>query len=221
MNEHDDVVCQVRDSFSGLHMDLPVEDVLARGRVRQRRRVAGLTGAGAAVGAAVDVTLTLGVPAQTRPGNPPPASPGTAKLAAFSVTSGPGNSTTLMLRKTRQYRLDPGALREALARHGIPALVTVGTFCSSTPRWTPAPGSIVHSAQRANGWAMTVINRSEMPSGTRLSIGLLPSRTPMGLIENGAHFTCRSTPPHPPAAPGPRMSGTKREQAAGRLARKN
>jgi hypothetical protein len=221
MNEHDDVVCQVRDSFSGLHMDLPVEDILARGRVRQRRRVAGLTGAGAAVGAVVAVTLTLGGPAQTRSGSPPPASPGTAKLAAFSVTSGPGNSTTLMLRKTRQYRLDPGALREALARHGIPALVTVGTFCSSTPGWTPAPGRIVHSAQRANGWAMTVINRSEMPSGTRLSIGLLPSRTPMSLIENGAHLTCASTPPRPAAARGPQMSGTKREQAAGRPVRKS
>ncbi len=32
MNEHDDVMCQVRESFSGLRMDLPVEDVLAAGR---------------------------------------------------------------------------------------------------------------------------------------------------------------------------------------------
>ncbi len=30
MNEHDDVMCLVRESFSGLRMDLPVEDVFAQ-----------------------------------------------------------------------------------------------------------------------------------------------------------------------------------------------
>jgi len=32
MNEHDDVICQVRDSFAGLRMDLPVEQVFAASR---------------------------------------------------------------------------------------------------------------------------------------------------------------------------------------------
>jgi hypothetical protein len=43
MNEHDDVICQVRDSFSGLRMDLPVEQVFAASRARRRRRRSGLT----------------------------------------------------------------------------------------------------------------------------------------------------------------------------------
>ena len=42
MNEHDDVMCQVRESFSVLRMDVPVERVFARGRVR-RRRLSALT----------------------------------------------------------------------------------------------------------------------------------------------------------------------------------
>ena len=55
MNEHDDVMCLVRESFSGLRMDLPVEDVLAAGRARrrrQRRRLSGLTAAAAATAGA-------------------------------------------------------------------------------------------------------------------------------------------------------------------------
>jgi len=114
MNEHDDVMCQVRESFSGLRMDMPVEKVFARGRVRRRRRLSGLTAATAATaGAAVAMTLTLGGSAPTRSGTSPPASPGPVTLAAFSVTSGPGDSTTLILRKGA--RLDPSALRQALA----------------------------------------------------------------------------------------------------------
>ena len=48
MNEHDDVICEVRESFSGLRMDMPVEKVFAGSRARRRRRLSGLTAAAAA-----------------------------------------------------------------------------------------------------------------------------------------------------------------------------
>ena len=152
MNEHDDVMCQVRESFSGLRMDLPVERVLARSRVRRRRRLTGLTAAAAAAaGAAAAVTLTLGTPVPTRPATPPPASPGSVNLAAFSVTNGPGHSTTLILYKGKGPRLDPSALRQALAQRGIPALVTVGTFCRSTPGAPAGIGKVVQGSTWPTG----------------------------------------------------------------------
>jgi hypothetical protein len=203
MNEHDEVLCQVRESFSGLRMDVPVEKVFAASRARRRRRLSGLTAAAAATaGAAVAMALTfggpspatLGGPAPTRPGNPPPPNPGSVKLAAFSVTNGPGDSTTLILYKGPKYpQLDPTALREALVRHGIPALVTVGTFCRSTPGAPTGLGQVVHPSTLADGSDVMVINGQAMPSGTRLSIGYFQGHARMALIEDGAHLSCGST----------------------------
>ena len=199
MNEDDDVMCRVRESFSGLNMDMPVENVFAASRVRRRGRRSALTaGAAAAAGAATALTLALGGPGPARSGNPPPPSPGSVQLAAFSVTSGPGNSTTLILHKGPQYRLDPSALRQALARHGIPALVTVGTFCRSGPTASSGTAKVVNPSNRADGSAM-VINGQAMPPGTRLSIGLFPGYTRMLLIKDGAPLSCSSTS-HQPAA---------------------
>jgi hypothetical protein len=200
MNENDDVICQVRESFSGLRMDTQVEDVFARSRVRRRRRLSGLTAAAAATaGAATAMALTLGGPAPARPGSPPPPSPGVAKLAAFSVTSGPGPSTTLVLYKGKGPQLDPSALRQALAQRGIPALVTVGTFCRSAPGASAGVNKVVHASNQADGSNVVVINGQAIPPGTRLSIGLFPGYTRMLLIKDGVPLSCSSTS-HQPAA---------------------
>jgi hypothetical protein len=201
MNEHDDVMRQVRESFSGLRMDTPVEKVFARSRVRRRRRLSGLTAVAAATaGAAAAMTLTLGGPAPTlggpaptRSDSPSPPRPGAVKLAAFSVTNGPGGSTTLILRKGPHRQLDPSALREALAQHGIPALVTVGTFCRSTHGASAGSNKVVHASNQADGSDAIAINGQAMPSGTRLSIGYFRGRIRMALIEDGAPLSCSST----------------------------
>lgn len=198
MNQHDDVICQVRESFSGLSMDTPVEQVFARSRVWRHRRLAGLTTAAAATtaGAAAAITLTLGGPAPARSGNPPPANPasGPAKLAAFSVTSGPGPSTTLTLHKGSRYaRPDPAALRRALARHGIPALVTVGTFCR--PSTGAAAGQTNHLLSPTRSGL--VINGQAMPPGTKLSIGLFPQATRMLIVKDGSRLSCSGTSRQP------------------------
>ena len=202
MNEHD-IMDQVRESFSGLRMDTPVEQVWARSRSRARRRqkLAALTAATAATaGAAVAMTLTLGAPAPARSGHPalgapaPTASRGSVRLAAFTVTNGPGDSTTLILR--RDAPLDPSALRQALAQHGIPALVTVGSFCRSNP----GAAGLDQAAQPstlADGSDVIVINGQAMPSGTELSIGIFPQTVRMLLIETGAPLSCISTPQQP------------------------
>ncbi len=58
------------------------------------------------MGAAAALMLTLGGPAPAHSAARRQPSPGTVKLAAFSVTSGPGDNTTLILsaraRRTRR-----------------------------------------------------------------------------------------------------------------------
>jgi hypothetical protein len=213
MIDQNDIMCHVRESFSGLRMDVPVEDVFARGRLRRRRRLSGLTAATAATaGVATAMTLSLGGPAPARSGNPPPsraASQGAVQLAAFSVTPGPGDSTTLVLRKG--VPLDPAALRHALAEHGVPALVNVGTFCRSGPTAASGTSKVVHPSDRADGSAM-VIDAKAFPPGTELSIGLFPSYTRMLLIKVGAPLTCSSSNDQPAmhvTPPGTHIRGRK------------
>jgi hypothetical protein len=200
MNEHD-VMCQVRQSFSGLYMDVPVEKVFARSRIRRRRRLSALTAAAAATaGAAAALALIPGGPAPARADNPSPSprlSPrlSPAELTAFSVTSGPGDSTTLTIRKGA--RLDPSALRQALARHGIPALVTVGTFCRSTPGSPAGSSDFLHASTLADGSDVLVINGHAIPSGSRLSVGYFPRQIHMGLIKDGAPLSCSATSRQP------------------------
>jgi hypothetical protein len=207
MNEHD-VICQVRESFSGLRMDTRVEDVFARSRARRRRRLSGLTAATAVTAAAaVATTLTFGGPAPARSANsasaspvsvsPVSVSPGPVTLAAYSVTSGPGHSTTLTLRKGSRF--DPDALREDLARHGIPAIVTVGTFCRSTPAPAGGIGQVLQPSTLPDGSDAMVIDGQAMPPGTKLSIGYFSGTVRMGLIEDGASLSCGNWSQQPAA----------------------
>ncbi len=202
MNERDSVMCQVREALSGLRMDVPLEDVFARSRAHQRRRLSGLTAAGAATaGAAVALTLALGgAGAPARSGGSPSASPGSVRLAAFSVTRGPSDSTTLILYKGPKYApLDPSALRTALAQHGIPALVTVGTFCRDTTGSLGSFDQVLHPASLPDGSAEMVIDGAAMPPGTQLSIGYLSNAIRMAIIQDGAALSCTS-PSDQPAA---------------------
>jgi hypothetical protein len=213
MNEHvDDVICQVRESFSGLRMDLAVEEVFARSRARRRRRLSVLTAAGAAAtGATVALTLALGGPAApARSARLPAASPSPslARLAAFTVTSGPGDSTTIVLRKDEQ--LDSAALREALAQHGIPALVTVGTFCRSTPSAAIGSGLITSPSSQAGGSAAVVIDGSAIAPGTQLSIGYGANWIKIGVITDGAPLTCTNPLAQPAAHVVPSGNAVRR-----------
>lgn len=141
-------------------------------------------------GAVAAMTLTLGGAAPAHPGNPPTASPGSVRLAAYSVTSGPGNSTTLVLRKGQ--KLDASALREELAQHGIPALVTVGTFCRSTVA-EPTGSVIKNPSSQPAGSDVLVITGSDMPHGTMLSVGYGTSWVRFAVVDDKAPLSCGSS----------------------------
>jgi hypothetical protein len=207
---------ELRDSLSGVAMpERPrLEAIMARGRARRRHglsAVAGLSVAGAAAGTALAVGLTgvLG-PART---------PGTIRTAAFTLVSNSNGTATLTINP--KELLDPAALQSDLARYGIPAKVTTGSFCSSDP--APAGFSQVVSSHPAGPFTATpqngvhptiTINPAAMPAGTELSIGnfQLSSGEYAGqqqadfVLIDTSSYTCSSTPLDPnglPAGYGP------------------
>ena len=86
--------------------------------------------------AAVIVAVIVGLAHSQGAGPNPNPSPGPVQLASFEVSSAPGGLVKLTL-SPGQLR-DPGALRQALAKVSVPALVTVGKIC-----YVPGPRSLV------------------------------------------------------------------------------
>ena len=214
MND-DDVLAAVRGSVDRTagQSRPALEAIVARGRARQRRRLAGasLAGAAAAVAVAVGVTGAVSPSGAAPPGRTP------AHLAAFTLTSNANGTTTLSIHADQL--LDPGALRQALAAHGIPALVTNGSFCSSSPEpagWSQVvvgprlpdsgPARVPHPGPNP---VALVINGPAMPAGTELSIGYFDGhlqQAALTLIDKNA-YTCTSTPPTGPAPGGGALLG--------------
>lgn len=186
MNDND-VLDQLNESVPGAHMHTPVEQIMARGRARRRHRLSAL----AATGVAASVVAGLGLWGIGGSGATP-GTGGSVELAAFTVASGPNGSSTLTLRKGAQYRLDPDALREALAQHGIPAVVTLDKVCDTNPE--PAGlDQVVSSRRLPDGSVVTTFTPSAMPAGSKLSIGYFATHTSIGLIEADAPLVCGDT----------------------------
>jgi hypothetical protein len=185
---NDEVLTLLSDRFSELEMKTPLEEIYARGRRhRKMRRLTGAVAAGAAIAVAAGLTATTVAPASH------PAKPVNAQLTAFSLSAGANGTSALTLRKGEQYRLDPVALRQALARHGIPALVTVGKACDSTPEPTGLDQAV--TAQRHPDGSVTLtINPTAMPPASELSIGYFTSKTTFALIQAGAPIHCTTAP---------------------------
>jgi hypothetical protein len=207
MNDSD-VLCAVRVSLSGVPMPPPprLEAIVARGRASRRRRHVELSVAGVASGAALVLGLS-GVIGSARPA--PARGSSQADLMAYSVVSNPNGTTTLTLNMPGGLS-DPEAVRQALAQHGIPALVTVGEFCTTAVR-PNAPDAITVQPPPPGGEAVgspkfsparpvgsekrsIVFNPSAMPAGSEVSIGYRQDsngrQISVGLIEAGAHLIC-------------------------------
>jgi hypothetical protein len=213
MNDND-VLDQVRDSLSGVRMSTSAETIITRARTRRhRQRMTGVT-AGAA---AACTALTLGLTGIMSSGNAPPRSGhgqaqgqggGQMRFDAFTITSGPHGMSKLTLRKGA--RLDPAALRRALARHGIHALVTVGKRCGSRGAevvQAKAVDQVVTSRATAQTVTLT-INPARLRPGTEVSIGILTHKTSLSVIKSDAKLKCttvvQATPVTLPANKTPR-----------------
>jgi hypothetical protein len=179
-----DLTSRVRESVSGLYLQTPVDTIMKTGRrQRHRRRAIRVTAAAACCAAIVLAAIGL-----TSTGNGP-AGTGDIQLVAFTLRDGPAGSTSLTLHKGAQYRLDPDALRRALADHGIPALVTVGKSCDTNPE-PDGLDQVVTAYRQSTGEVFITINPAALPAGAELSIGYFPSHTTFGLIEKNAPKNC-------------------------------
>ena len=119
----DDLITLVRGQRSNVRMDVPVEQIVGRGRaLRARRRLPGLAAGALAVAAAAVLAVTALVPAGHRAGPQPPA-----QLAAWTVTKQANGTITVTVRQLR----DPQGLQRKLRADGVPASVT---FFGHEPR---------------------------------------------------------------------------------------
>lgn len=197
-----DSLTTAKDSLTEVRMSTPLDSIVRRGRAtRRRHRLIGLAGTGAvAVTAALAIGLT-GVIGSTH-------RTGIIRTAAFTLVSNANGTATLTINP--RVLLDPSTLQSDLKQDGIPAMVTVGSFCSSDP--PPAGFLRVVSFQpkpRGSGRQQPVadptvtFNPSAMPAGTELSFGNFQlangQQTSFALIDTGS-YTCISTAP---AAPPP------------------
>jgi hypothetical protein len=201
------VVEELRDALSGLTVrERPsLAEIVDRGRRQQRRRRGRLAGVGLAAVAAGGV-LAFGL-AGVHNGAPisttsKPNSRGTVRTAAFTLVSYADGKAKLTLTNSQVF--DPPALRRALARDGIAALVRRDVYCYSTPA-PPDPNALGVLSIRPhlltpNGFApakallkmfrpheprpslkalinhtVTVIDPAKMPAGTELAFDYAPN----------------------------------------------
>ena len=202
MNDQE-LITAVRQSVRGVRMTVPADQIVSRSRAIRasghRRLAAGIT----AVAAAGSVVLGLGLSGAL--GAAPNGGTGTIRTAAFTLTRNANGTDTLTLSNSQI--LDPAAVQQALAQHGIPALVKIDTICSSNPA-LPGPASIGVLAVQIPGVnpadpgphrvlmpanAVTVINPAAMPAGTELFLGYVnsgPVRTLNARLIYANSYTC-------------------------------
>jgi len=156
---------------------------------RRNRRLA------AAITAAAAAAAVLGAGLYAATGTAPAHHAGTIRTAAFTLVSNANGTATLTLKPGELF--DPGTLQRDLRQDGIPARVTVGSFCSSDPAPTGFSQAVSIPIEPGQGTTVT-INPAAIPAGTELSLGIFQLanslETSAALITTGS-YTCTSTAP--------------------------
>jgi hypothetical protein len=173
-------------------------------------RAAGL-GKRAAVGLAVAaVAVAAGVGIDQAVGHGPSTTSARStghvvhiRTAAFMVDTNAGGTVTVTLLHDHAF-VDPGALRNALAEAGVPALVTAGKVCYLPHHPTAVlPMVLSGTPHQANGNTVVTITPAAIPAGSELSIGYFQVSGGHGLfvtvVPDNASLTCAATPPYAPA----------------------
>jgi hypothetical protein len=191
---------ELRDCLSGVAVPgpPPLEAITARGRQRRRRRltivsrlsVGGITGA---------CVVALSVSGALSPAAKQLRTIRTPSFTLVSYTDG-----TAKLTLNPGELLNPTELQSDFAKYGIPAKVTIGSYCTSDPEPTgflqavsgPGPGT----SQSGSGQQPTItIDPSKIPAGTELTVGdfhLATGEQQANFsLMNSSSYTCTSTPP--------------------------
>jgi hypothetical protein len=161
-----------------------------------RKLGAGITATTAAAG----VVLGLGLTGAFGPA----AGSGTIRTMAFTLVKHANGTVTLTIRSS--LLLKPATLQADLQRDGIPAKITIGSFCSSDPAPAGFQQVVKPIIPGLKGTPRTVnptltIKPSAMPAGRELSFGYFQlswgQETVAGLIDTSS-YTCTSTAPTTP-----------------------
>jgi hypothetical protein len=209
------VLDTLKDSLNHVGMHAPAEQIVAAGRARQRRRLAG-TAAGVVAGAAAITGLTLGLTAPVGPATTDAT--GTAvggvhiRTVAYTVDSQNDGTVRVTWDKQRYFE-DHEGLQAALRAAGFPVLIKVGEFCRgpqdagtlSPSGVGPGVEKVMNGERGSNGRVTFVFTPAAMPAGTQLFIGYLsPAQlAAVGgnpgsverLVPTGVPLTCTTEPP--------------------------
>ena len=184
MND-DDVLTQVREALPAIHMQTPVEQIIARGQSRRRRRVALRIAAAVSVtGVAATLALSAAMTgssdaAHTRTTAAHGAQPLNIRTVAYTITSNADGTVTVWTKQA--YFDDPTGLQAALRNAGFPVLIKVGEFCrgpnddgyldpSGQGRGVQA---VMTPGDNSNGDVVFTFDPKAMPADTELFIGYL------------------------------------------------
>jgi hypothetical protein len=153
--------------------------------------------AAAAVAAAAGVGIDHAVGGHPAASHPSAGHAAHIRVAAFLVDTGPGGTVTVTL--LRDYAPDPTALRQALAKAGVPALVTVGSVCSAHVPSSALNQVLTSRRHLTDGTTILTIVPSAIPAGWELNIGYFEvpggNGIHVSLVPEGARLTCSSAPP--------------------------
>ncbi len=195
----EELITAVREQRNKVHMAIPVEQIVSRGRrVRARRRIPALAGALAVVVTAVLAATSLHL--GTHQASPPP----TAQLAAWTVTRQADGAVRVTIRELS----NPAGLQSKLRADGVPASVTlIGQQNPSCRRYPASPGLLRrvisrsfevlparHQGPPANmpGAALSLvvvmlIHPSALPSGTGVQLATTFTLQPPVVSNGGVH----------------------------------
>ena len=168
MND-DELITAVKESVTGVHMDIPAGQIVSRSRaIRARRRIPALAGA-LAVAAGTALAVTALLPSGHQPSHPAPA-----QLAAWTVVKQADGDIRVTVHELR----DPAALQSTLRADGVPVSITF--IGQPNPACQPLGlggsqgrhllGSMVTPLPGHGNLRVLVIHPSAFPAGAGLAI---------------------------------------------------
>jgi hypothetical protein len=196
MND-DELITAVKESVTGVHMDIPAGQIVSRSRaIRARRRIPALAGALAvAAGTALAVTALL-------PAGHQPSHLARAQLAAWTVVKQADGSIRVTIHELR----DPAALQSTLRADGVPVSVTfTGQSNPACQPYGHGGGHLLRSMVTAlpgpGNLRVLVIHPAAFPAGAGLAIAAgHPDQSPRG---GGVELTIG-----PPVKASPQCTGS-------------
>jgi hypothetical protein len=181
MND-DELITAVKESVTGVHMDIPAGQIVSRSRaIRARRRIPAMAGA-----LAVAAGTALAVPTLLSSGHQP-SHPAPAQLAAWTVVKQADGGIRVAIHELR----DPAALQRKLRADGVPVSVTfIGQsnaacqpygLSGSRSQHRHLLGSMVTTLPRHGNLRVLVIHPSAFPADAGLAIAAgHPDQSPRG-----------------------------------------